>query len=286
MRLALALLLTACGNSFDPPSLVLGPRLLAIIAEPPETAPGNDVTIRPIVANAEGLTFEVSVDLGTRALAISAGQRTIGELRDPIALAWDGETATLRGEDTQAAIDDLLALIEGAEVGTPEAVVRQVYESVGLTIAIDVRAYDRDGALVLDGYKRVVLTPRTGVTTNPPPPRFSIDGTLVTPDTDPFVCGGEVVVEGTILLEPDPDEPWLETFPSLDLEGRVQEGSEAAYYSWFSTGGDFAFDVTRAPDRAVEWTVPEEPGEYPLWLVVRDGHLGVSACRASVVVAP
>jgi hypothetical protein len=284
----LALFVAACANDFDPPSIVLGPRLLAIAAEPPETAPGGDIVLTPITANADGLTFEWTADLSTRALASSAGQYTVGEAATPITLVWDGENATLSGETTRAAIDALFAILGDAELGTPEGVVRYVYETVGLTFVVDVRAYDQDGALVLDGFKRVVLTPRDGVTTNPPPPRFAIDGQWVSArEGDPHLCTPAITIEaGTVMLEPDPEEPWLETFPSLDLEGRVVEGEEAAYYSWFSTGGEFTFGVTRVPERAAEWETPEEPGEYPLWLVVRDGHLGISACRATVIVEP
>ena len=292
ISLVLVLALAACdGPSFEPASIVLGPRVLAIVAEPAETVPGVDITLVPLVAlpHDEVVSFEWSADLSTEALAASAGQ-PLGEPADLTRLDWDGERATLSGSDTRAALDALFALIDGAPAGTPEHVVRFVYDEVGLTVPVRFVMRGADGAILLEGQKRVVFSPRATPSTNPPPPRFALGGRWVSArDGDPFACVPEgeapTVTAGEVLtLSPDPDESWLETFPSLDLDGRRVEGTEAAYYSWFSTGGDFVFDVTRVPNREGEWTAPDEPTVLPIWLVVRDGHLGTSACRAEVVV--
>jgi len=60
MRALLAiLLLGACSNDFDPPSLVTGLRVLAIQAEPPELAPGQTTTLTILRAGPlpDGTTF-------------------------------------------------------------------------------------------------------------------------------------------------------------------------------------------------------------------------------------
>ncbi len=281
-----SLLALGCGDSgFEPPSLVTGPRVLAVIVEPPEARPGEDVTFTAITAapNDEALTIEWTIDLSTAALAAGAGQ-TLGEAGEPIVL----EDGALPGEATARAADALLALVAGAPPGTPEHVTLLVYEQVGLPIVARVAARDASGSIVVEGFKRFFLTPREDVTTNPPPPRFSVAGRWVSARSgDPLVCAPEgeppVVIAGEVAaLSPDEDEPWLETYPALDIQGELVENHEAAFYSWHSTAGDFSFAVTRAPDRAVEWTAPDEPGDYPIWLVVRDGHLGTSGCRASV----
>lgn len=288
-----ALLALGCANDFEPPSLVSSPRLLAVIVDPPEALPGDDVTFRPLVAspNDEALTLAFRVDLSTAALAAGAGQ-AIGEPAEPIALAWDGDAAALGGERTASAIEALFAQLGEVRPGTPEDVVRLVYEQVGLPLTAEVELRDRDGAIVLEGFKRFHLTSRAERTTNPPPPRFAIGGRWVSASpADPLACTPEgeapqVQPGAVVTLAPDPsDEAWLETYPALDLEGERIERREGAFYSWYATAGAFAFAVTRPPDRDVEWTAPEEPGEYPIWLVVRDGHLGTSACRASVRVA-
>lgn len=282
-----ALLALGCAdNGFDPPSLVRGPRVLGVIVEPPEARPGEDVTFTPIVAspNGEPLAIEWTIDLGTAALAAGAGQ-SIGEPGEPIVLE-DGEP--LSGGATRQAIDALLAQVGGAPAGTPERVVEIVYEQVGLPVMAAFTARDAGGEIVVEGFKRFVLTPRAEVTTNPPPPRFAIDGRWVSArGGDPLSCepegdAPEVVAGEVATLAPDEDESWLETYPALDIEGRLVENREAAYYAWHSTAGEFSSAVTREPERAVEWTAPDEPGDYPIWLVVRDGHLGTSACRATV----
>jgi hypothetical protein len=290
-RVLIVLFLIGCGPSgFDPPTIVMGPRVLSIVSEPVEAAPGADFTFRPMLAQAEGVELTWAIDLSTRALAASAGQYQLGETAAAIELEWDGERALLSGGATQAAIDALFAELGEAPPGAPEAVVREVYETVGLTLVVNLVGRDAEGAIVIDAFKRVVLTPRADVTTNPPAPRFAIGGTWVSArGGEPFVCAPEsdapVVSAGSVvILSPEPDETWIETFPSIDIEGRTVQGTEDAYYSWFSTAGAFSFATTRPPDRDVEWTAPEEPGTYPLWLVVRDGHLGGSACRAEVTV--
>lgn len=285
--------LAGCTNDFEPPSRVSGPRLLAVTVEPPEALPGEDVAFRPLIASPGGapLTLALSVDLSTATLAAGAGQ-AIGTPAEPTALAWDGETAVLDGAETARAMEALLAQVGDAPPGTPEHVVRLVYEQVGLPLTVQLELRDAEGAVVLEGFKRFFLSPHAERTTNPPPPRFAIGGRWVraSPD-DPLSCAPEsqmpeVSAGEAVALAPEPsEEEWLETYPALDLEGELIENRESAFYSWFSTAGDFTAAVTRPPARDVEWTAPDEPGEYPLWLVVRDGHLGTSACRATVRVA-
>jgi hypothetical protein len=87
-----------------------------------------------------------------------------------------------------------------------------------------------------------------------------------------------------VLTPEDGEEAWLETFPVIDTGGRFVTGEEHAYYSFFSTGGRFDQEVTRAPAREEIWRTPRTPGPYPLFVVVRDGHGGTSWCRAAVEV--
>lgn len=286
---ALVVVLAACGGpSFDSPSIVLGPRILAAVADPPELAPGTDVRVTVMTAEAEGATLELTVDLSVAALALGAGQH-LGEDAEPIALVPDGDAWILPAAATESAIDALFDVVGDAPPETPEHVVRFVYETVGLPVRIDITMRDADGEVILEAFKRVVLTSRGSPTTNPPPPRFRVGDAWASGTGEAFRCGWEgapaIVAPGdAVTLVPDPDEPWLESFPVLDLEGEVITGTEAAYYSWFSTAGDFDFDVTRSPGRETEWTAPETTGARPLWVVVRDGHLGVSACRVDVEV--
>lgn len=293
---SLALLsMLGCGHDFEPPSRVSGPRLLAVVVEPPEAQPGQDITFRALMANPddEPLSLLFRVDLSSAALAAGAGQ-TIGSPAAPLTLPSDGPSARLSGAETSRAVEALLAQVEGALPGTPEHVVRYVYEHVGLPLTVELELRDAEGTVVLEGYKRFFLSPRPAAANNPPPPRFAIDGRWVRAFADgsdtciPEELAPEVRAGAIATLAPEPDEErWLETYPALDLEGELIEEQESAYYSWFSTAGEFASAITRPPQRDVAWTAPDEPGDYPIWLVVRDGHLGTSACRATVhVTAP
>lgn len=50
--------LCGCGPEFDPASLILNERVLAIRAEPPEAVPGETVRLTPLVASPEGSLVE------------------------------------------------------------------------------------------------------------------------------------------------------------------------------------------------------------------------------------
>jgi hypothetical protein len=286
------MLLGGCDNGFDPPSLVLGPRILAIAVEPPEAAPGRDVVFRPFLAHGERLELEWTVSLSTAALANAAGQVDLGTASEPIALAWDGERATLDGAHTEEAMRALDEILGEAALGTREGVVRAVYERVGLALETRVFARDENGEIAIEAFKRFVLAPEGAPrTSNPPPPRFAIGDRWVSGrgGLDPFVCAAEdggaiaIAAGAEITIAPDEnDAEWLETFPSLDLAGQIVEGEEDAYYSFFVTGGEIGTETTRPPARDTVWTAPADAGDHTLYVVVRDGHLGTSACVSNV----
>lgn len=294
LTLGAVLLLVGCdSNDFESPSRVEGPRLLTIVAIPPEAAPGVDVYFVPFLANPDNelLSVEFVAQLSTAALAASAGQ-SIGSGGAPTALVSDESVAILPGSETERAIQELEALLPDSADGTPSGVVRQVFDEVGLTVTVEAVVRDGGGNPIIRAVKRFILTRRSELTTNPPPPRFRIGEQWVSgrEAVNPFRCepegdGPELTAGATISLEPDEDADWLETFPSLDLNGEVLVGMEAGYYSWFSTGGEFSSATTRSPERAVEYIVPQEAGVYPLWVVVRDGHLGTSGCLTEVAVS-
>jgi hypothetical protein len=107
------------------------------------------------------------------------------------------------------------------------------------------------------------------------------------------------------------DDPttWEESFPIYDFSGGVRTGYEGAYYSWYSTASmpdqhavihsSLHAQTTQGPSHGAEPSsidatirdngldVPREPGTYDLWVVLRDGHLGESACHLTFeVTAP
>jgi len=313
-RVALALLLLAgCDRpDFDPPSVVAGPRVLAIVADRPEVAPGDEVRVRAMIAGVEGrdveLRWSMCIDTGPitasdvfggGAFNTTGQEQYGGDFADPGCDEGGRFTTPLVVEDGAAlvpgACDDpsepwrCTAGLASIATGAPEAAPLLEF---GLPFVVNVALWV-DGEFELRAYKRVAITDRTAPGTNPPRPRFAVGDVWLTSrdGDDPFECapeGGErPVVPGVadVRLRPDPDdEAWRETFPVITLDGTRITGEENAYYSWFADGGELDPEVTVAPARDAVWTTPDERGVHEIWVVVRDGHLGQSACRAEVEV--
>jgi hypothetical protein len=86
---------------------------------------------------------------------------------------------------------------------------------------------------------------------------------------------------------PDSDEgevDWRERYEVIDLTGRFLTLSEQPYYAWYSNAGRLDQEQTTEPADEELWRAPSVPGRHALWLVVRDGHAGSSACRIDVAV--
>lgn len=318
--------LTACTEPFDPQSIVKGPRILAIVAEPPEAAPGQDVTMTAMVALPRRpptlgtprveLRYRVCPRLdeglpGFAGMQYGVVQDDRGCREDaPFVAELDVDdlgVATLPGTLTELAYTSVEAAAETYGDLLDEETLTLILDTTGLPLAVEVDLYV-DDAFVMRGFKRVLITRRATRGTNPPLPRFAVHESHVTARGDealPFVCrpeGAAPVVSAGEAVEITPtrldipeahaagaidglDPDWRETFPVIDINGQVLEAHEGAYYNWFATGGSFSREDSREPDPVTRWTPPrEELGVHHLWLVVRDGHAGTSACRAEVEV--
>lgn len=314
--LALSAFAAGCIN-IDLPSatLVDTPRILAMVAQPPEAAPGEDVWFAallvngdgsPLVHGVNGVEIEWTICVGLGSLLDESGFFTApgdescvdftGQPTDPLVLEGvddlpegfvqlDGAVTGQLGQQLEAILavgqdPELSALIEGVLlVGIP------------LEVEIRVSVPQPDGeTFVMRGFKRVGLTTRDDRTTNPPPPRFRVGERWYSGrDLDtPFRCVPEaeaasVAAGEDVALRPDEDDDfWIETYPVFNLNGDVQINDESSFYSFFSTAGEFDEEITQRPFRDAGWTAPEEPGRTPHWIVVRDGHLGTSACGFDV----
>ena len=314
----LTLTVSACIDiDFDPPEIIKGPRVLAMSANPPEAIFGEDVYFEALAVDANGddltaqpgFTTRWTVCLSLAQIFGGAGlggsvevEDNCGEGGDDLLVlpnAGSPDTAFLSGELLVA----LLSMIGMAPPDPPPpdpaipgidpevlATLVTVIAEVGVPLRATFEVF-RDSELIVHGYKRFALTTRSGATLNPPRPRFSIGELELSArgTGDPHEC---VSVDGTIasvaagtevVLAPFPlEEPWLESYPVFDLAGGLIQNHESAYYVWYSTAGAFESAITQRPNRDNVWTAPEEPGTYPLFLVVLDGHLGQVWCRTSV----
>jgi hypothetical protein len=311
------LLLSGClAIDFDPPQVVSGPRILAIDSTPPESAVGEDVVFEALVVDENGTNLAEDPDVELRFMVClsvasifsAAGLGSSVDLddncgeggEDLVRLEQGGDLPAGAARFRGAAVLELIAeLMGGGGGGPPPGVDPELLATLAAIIEVGVPLRMRlevwrDGEEILTGFKRFAITTRQMPTTNPPPPRFAVDGVWLTArGDDPRRCvpeeEGEIPVvaagaEEVPFAPEENDEDWLEEYPVIDLEGNVLVYEEGAYYSWFSTQGQFASDITNRPDRDNTWLAPEEPGTYPMWLVVRDGHLGMSWCRADIQV--
>ncbi len=297
----LALLsLPACTGSLPVPQIVLTPRILAIVAESPEAHPGDDVDVRAFMFDPMGreLRYEWRACVSLESL-LGSSSIPSGLPEEPcFPIESVGDRATVPGERTQQVVDQLQAL--GNIGGFDVAYLLAVLNTAGFAFTVEVDVYAGDELLVT-AFKRVGITTRDTLTTNPDPITYDVGGTAVSMrrpglgedgfDGSQFDCtvwGAPIVVapESETVIAPtgDPSE-WIETFPIFDYSGGITEGTENAYYSFYATAGALTEETTRLPDRAVTFTAPVEPGPVRVFLAVRDGHLGARICSFELTVA-
>jgi hypothetical protein len=294
--LSLPLLLTGCLGlrEFPRESIVDSPRVLAVVTEPPEVTPGHALAITPLIAHARDVEIEYRV-CGTFDGPLGGGGAQFGEMDEEDC----GERALLRGsgptwnvprEASEAfwSNTELAQTILGGAL--PKETIDAVRFSVGLPLLVEL-TIQADGQ-ELRAVKRVLMSENPTPHSNPPPPHFKFGAIEVRADPDrAWTCSAaeplRVKRGAEVEIAPATEggrEPWLERYGVIDAFGTQEERSERAYYSWFASGGQFESHSTRAPLRNQVWTAPNEAGSERLWLVVRDGHGGTSACRWDVLV--
>jgi hypothetical protein len=305
--------LTGCLDLPDFPSssLVEGPRVLAIVAEPPEITPGAALTVHVLVAESEA--FEVEFEICGGALdSAFGGSMQFGEQDEDDCSGERGSFVAGRAESDEArraggaavaswtlpaaAIAPVFASGAISEQVLGDALPARTRELIRSSVGIPVLV---QATVITEGrrlraVKRVLLSENAAPHRNPPAPGLAFGRTEVRAAEDnPWSCASEdgstlrVPAGGELELAPtveNGEEDWLEPYRVLDARGEVQERRERAFYSWYATGGDFDRQVTRSPLRNQLWTAPREAGPHRLWLVVRDGHGGASACGMDVTV--
>ncbi len=248
LGMSLAASAAAClpDPGFDKRDLVKTPRILAVIADKPELAPGEAATLSVLFADPRGggrpVRFRWSACVGLESLGgggtgFSGAQYGMMEAppgcADPGARLDLGEGPTAVLAAPPAAQIDLLVAQFRARVGDaiPVEFVERLLDEVGIQITVQVEALtpgDAGDTTLVAGFKRVLVSRRAERGTNPPRPRFAIgeEGVVsaYAPGSEGFDCASEsgapiVVPAGaTVALRPDPtpadpdgdatDEPW------------------------------------------------------------------------------
>jgi hypothetical protein len=298
-RLVPLVLLAACIEVPDFPdgNVVLEQRPLAIIAEPPEARPGQPVelslmTSRPL-EDAAGVQWRVCGEYFSFSGGNQYGDGESGEgcgADDPaFATGARVQLPGILGAALFANLDLAREVLGGA---LPEGTIDLVRTRVGLPLLVEAR-FEHDDR-ILRATKRVLVSERTDGNANPPPPSFELGGepvTVVDPE-QPFACatasGAVPVVDPGSEVELAPqgkeEEPWLERYQIIDARGDLQNRTESAFYSWYVTGGDVDPGTSKTPDRDAKWRTPAEDACHRVWVIVRDGHGGTSACGVDVAV--
>ncbi len=302
----LAAAFTSCSDpNFASRSRVNSPRILAIVAEPPEIHPGQLTVLHAVTGGAsDSAHFRWFVCARAEASATFTAQSTFGQTEDDEGCF--GDAAVQLGPVSEGpeylfsvpvnVFDNLAALraIYGASLSL--ASLQRIIAIAGIPVTIAVEM--TDGNTVVRAIKRVIVSSAPVPNTNPPPPSFRFgvraDGGMggvhvAGSPNDPETCAADnrraitVHTNQVVQIAPDADfDTWLEPYSTIDSSGGIQNTVEVAYYSFFATNGSWDDDRTRSPIQNTIWHAPARAGTSTLWIVVRDGRGGTSACRLSV----
>ncbi|MFS8070787.1 MAG: hypothetical protein ACMG6S_30845 [Byssovorax sp.] len=277
-----------------PASLLAGPRLLAVRADPPEAKPDVAVTYEALVIDADGARAETSVRWAfcaspkplTETNSVSsaclddAGVRLIAGAGASVTATTPADVCALFGPDTPRG--DFRPRDPDVTGGFYQPV---RVEALGLVafarerIMCNLPNAPVDAAIELQRRYRANANP----TLTPLVAR--IDGALVALDQVP--AGARVRFE----------IGWLEgdaqVYPMFDPGAqRVVDRREALRVAWFATAGKLASEVTGRSEIDLEmstenaWDAPSTPGSTKLWLVLRDSRGGVDVIGYELHVSP
>ncbi len=283
IRLVSCLTLMACvigqdkyprPRDLSPAWLVDRPRVLAIVAEPPEIAPGGTATFQGLIPIPEdepahavlwfacedndfgyGCAFELPTTTGTGATtAVPDG--LIGY--EPfLAPSYTPPLDALEGLSASEALEGLYTLIE--VIAAPEEALVEVTEDV-------------DFSIFETAYKRLVVS------------------TASTPNHNPGVAGfrvEDVPIAEQAVVHLDPNQPYeltlelsdgsIETYEYLNSVGDVEVRTEEPYVTWYTTGGELLEFYTLHPYLDAGFVSPAVSGtQGTWWAVVRDRRGGMA----------
>ena len=238
--------LSACipSPNFDDRDLVKTPRILAIVADPPEIGPGEASTISLLFADPLGggrpIRYRWVACLGTESLGgpgfsgAQFGMMAPGAGCPAGAASFDlgeGETALFIAPPEESI--DLLVAQFREMVGDviSEDFIERLLTDVGIQLSVQVDVITDGPAgeeILISGFKRLIVSRRSERGTNPPGPRLELGDFGVisahAPGSSGFDCASEsgapiVVPQQTVVaMRPDPtpldplddgdDEPW------------------------------------------------------------------------------
>ena len=275
-------------RDLSPAWLVDRPRVLAVVAEPPEIRPGQRASFSAVVPTPGDTSTWVKIWL---ACPVDDGGIGFGCVTDFSAL--DLETATP---------EQLAELgFVGIEPGLPPAYVAPVdlldgldpeeraegrYVNVQVTALPEAVVDDPDALAELDfnaieaAYNRLVVSEAATPNHHPQFDRFLVDRLVVPVGVAVEVDAGQTYDLGVTLRDGA-----REQYQFINADGVVEERVEEPYVTWYTTDGEMLESYTLYPYLEASWTAPEAGGTTGTWYaVLRDRRGGQAVFEQAFVV--
>ena len=281
MRIRVLLLFmtaVACGTDFErSAALVTLPRLLAVRAEPPEAAPGAEVTYSALLATPVG-EDDALIDwsfCATPPARPEPGAVSSACLQGETENVASGTSVSMATPDDACRRFGPLAmpLVNTTQVGQPVSPdetggsyqpVRLAWPG-GLAFAFqrltcDPRGISMDGASAYRAARQPNRNPRIAAFTTSPESGSDLDLTVTWSSED------------------------VETYVTIDpATSTLVTKRERLWVAWFVTGGLLDQDATPATSTALaastRWHGPSAPGIYFVWAILHDDRGGLDFAR-------
>ncbi len=269
----------ACSSEFDrSASLLTVPRLLAVRAEPPEVAPGAEVTYSALVATPAGEDDAAPIDwsfCATPPARTESGAVSSACLQGETDIAASGTNVTLSTPDDACRRFGPLGmpLVNTTQVGQPVS----PDETGGSTQPIRLAW---PGGLAF-AFERLTCDPR-GVSMDV----ASAYRAARQPNRNPRIAAFTTSPESgpqldlTVTWSADDIETYLTVDPATST---LVSKSERLWVAWFVTGGQLDHDATPATSTdlaaSTHWHGPSAPGTYFVWAILHDDRGGLDFAR-------
>jgi len=227
----------SCGNENLPKYRDLkNLRLLGLIADAPEVAPGSTVTITPVISDTEGngrgllYTAESCLDLG-----LSYGGSPNCENNPTRTIVANSQPVTgLSGPAFTAAVSSTFS------VTVPSSAVifagrSSIEQHNGVPYLINYRVLASDGSVSVSAFKRVLVSTRTTKNQNPVLSDIFSEGLPMS--SYPV---------GPVRLKPNYPEAAMETYAVMDSQSNISTKTEEIRMLWFTNYGKVVETPTEA----------------------------------------
>jgi hypothetical protein len=275
----LLVLAVACrSDDFDPASFVSGLRVIAVRAEPPELAPGQQTTLTVLAVDTESRAIVLD---WFRCLAVPLPDRPIADV-----CVTGSDPSVLMSAGSGSPLDYTVPALSIADLGLPDS-------TGGFYVPLIARA-SAGAAHLSYGYR---LRLAAGQPPNQNPQIVSIVHDAPHPKDAATGEPTEPLVEGTpVALAAGQEVTVRAAFADGDAESydvvipgaTTRTVTESLSLSWFATGGSFSEDVT-SPDKPdtrlrLDERVPASGTTIDLWVVGRDERGGADFLHRTLVV--